>query len=106
MQGDNNVSRDVSVHFPMIKAVVWFDEKKVEKNTNELPVDWQFSVNPEVLGAFKDFLTQPASEGSAKGQQYWKLLVSAESLCASRATCCDREQHQLPQRSCMCMLAA
>lgn len=75
VQGDSDIGWDLSVHYPNIRAVCWFDLKKPEGSSNGLVADWGFS-SPAVLRAFKDWLWKPASGGPAKGKQYWKLQVS------------------------------
>ena len=74
-QGDTANALDLTVHFPMIRAVIWFDELKVEESSNGLDVDWRFSADPQVLAGFLSYLTTPAATGPAQGQQYWKMLV-------------------------------
>lgn len=74
MRGDSGIGLDISVHYPNIRAVCWFDLKKPEGSSDGLVADWGFS-SSSVLGAFKDWLWTPAIGGPAKGKQYWKLQV-------------------------------
>lgn len=76
VHGDRKDALDLATHYPLIKAIIWFDEKKPEATAADKIVDWQFSNNPDVLKGFVDWVTTPTNSSDAKDIPYWKLLVS------------------------------
>ena len=75
VHGDSSTAFDIAQHYPMIRAICWFDNKKAEESSNGMTADWRFS-SAAVLSNFKQWLFSPAGTGPAEGQQYFKLQVS------------------------------
>ena len=62
---------DMSVSFPMVKAILWFDELKVEAQAANEIVDWRFSANQQILSGLSTFIQEPAQ---STGKKYWLQL--------------------------------
>lgn len=62
---------DMSVSFPRVKAIMWFDEIKSEAQAAGAVIDWRFSANQQILSGLSTFLAQPAQ---STGQKYWLQL--------------------------------
>ena len=75
VHGDSSTALDIAKHYPMIRAICWFDMKKSEGSSNGMTADWGFS-SYAVLSSFKQWLFSPAGAGPAQGKQYFKLQVS------------------------------
>ena len=43
VQGNSSQGPDMSVNFPMVKAILWFDEIKTEAQAANALIDWRFS---------------------------------------------------------------
>ena len=65
---DTTNALSVAAHFPNIKMIMWFDEQKVEKAAAGNTVDWRFSGNPEIDGAFVQYVS---SQTTSTGTRYW-----------------------------------
>jgi hypothetical protein len=50
--GDTAAALDISLHFPMIKMINWFDIQKNETEAKGNLVDWRISGNSEIQEAF------------------------------------------------------
>lgn len=61
----------MSVSFPKVKAVMWFDEIKTEAQAAGALIDWRYSANQQILTGMSAFVQQPAK---ATGKKYWLQL--------------------------------
>lgn len=54
--GDNTNALDISVHFPRIKAINWFNQYKIEPEAQNSNVNWTVTSNASVRTAYRDRL--------------------------------------------------
>lgn len=80
VSGDTSAALDVSVHYPKLKMVNWFDEIKVEDSLGGFWVDWRLSANATVLNYFENAVSDPyflhASDLSAAAPPGRSLVFS------------------------------
>ena len=79
----------MSENFPMVKAIMWFDEIKVEAQAGGATIDWRFSGNQQIESGLAMYIQTPA-KGS--GSKYWLQLddftASGDAVsCASKPVC-------------------
>eukprot|EP00898_Chlorokybus_atmophyticus_P002209 jgi/Chlat1/298/Chrsp1S08782 len=83
--GDNSYAVDISVHFPRIHMINWFDWKKSEQEAygGDI-VDWSISLNPSIRDAFKSYITRPMADGRTyvklRPELKWELGAIDTSL--------------------------
>lgn len=82
--------KDISVNFPRIKAIMWFDEIKTEIQAGGALIDWRFSGIQQIRSALAIYIQTPAK---STGQKYWLQLNDFTT--SSAPLSCD----QVPSRS-------
>lgn len=73
----------MSVSFPNIKAIMWFDELKVEAQAGGAVIDWRFTGNQQIQSGLGIYLQIPAKSTGAK---YW-LQLSDYLASTAQITC-------------------
>jgi hypothetical protein len=71
VQGASAQGPDMSVSFPNIKAVMWFDELKKEAQAGGAVIDWRFTGNQQIQSGLGMYIQTPAK---STGQKYWLQL--------------------------------
>ena len=61
----------MSVSYPKVKAVMWFDEIKTEAQAAGALIDWRYSNNQQILAGLSSYIQQPAK---STGKKYWMQL--------------------------------
>lgn len=61
----------MSVHFPKVKAIMWFDEIKPEPQAGGAIIDWRFTGNQQINSGLAMFIKTPAK---GTGSKYWLEL--------------------------------
>lgn len=74
----------MSVHFPNVKAILWFDEIKVEAQAGGATIDWRFTGDQQIQSGLGIYIQTPAQ---SNGQVYWKQLSDFTS--SGLATTCS-----------------
>ncbi len=72
ISGDTDASLDISIHFPQIKIINWFDIIKNESEAGGAVIDWRISGNEEIRQAFIQDLVREKD-----GKKY---ILSSEDL--------------------------
>jgi hypothetical protein len=75
--------KDMSINFPNIKAIMWFDELKVEAQAGGAVIDWRFTGNQQIQSGLGIYIQTPAKSTGAK---YWLQLSDFVSSSA-QLTC-------------------
>ena len=74
----------MSVHFPNVKAILWFDEIKAEAQAGGATIDWRFTGDQQIQSGLGIYIQTPAQ---SNGQVYWKQLSDFTS--SGLATTCS-----------------